>query len=372
MESHRDDLDLAAELRALRPTPRPAFAAALDSRAAAGFPRSARLQRSPVRRAGNLLRAVPARRLPALAGACAVAAIAIATAVVATSESGRGTSPTSLFSAAATTAAPPKDNSSAASGRATVAPLPSAAAPAVAPNVAEAPGPGPYAPNVAHRDVERSAQIVLGAEASEVRSAAAKVFETVQAYHGIVLSSSISDGAAGEAGASFELLIPSGRLDDAMAAFSAIAEVRSRHESTADVTAPTIGLGERLRDARARVSSLLAQLAGAETEVERKALEAKLRSERRNVAALQARLTSLRRRTHLSGVSLRIETGGSVSRNNGWGVDRALGDAGHILSVAAGVSLVGLAILVPPVLICLLAWLARRTWIRRRREHALG
>lgn len=157
-----------------------------------------------------------------------------------------------------------------------------------------------------------------------------------------------------------------------MAAFSAIAEVRSRHESTADVTAPTIGLGERLRDARARVSSLLAQLAGAETEVERKALEAKLRSERRNVAALQARLTSLRRRTHLSSVSLRIETGGSVSRNNGWGVDKALGDAGHILSVAAGVSLVGLAILVPPVLICLLAWLARRTWIRRKREHALG
>ena len=38
MESSRDD-KLAATLSALRPAPRPAFAAELDERAAAGFPR---------------------------------------------------------------------------------------------------------------------------------------------------------------------------------------------------------------------------------------------------------------------------------------------------------------------------------------------
>ena len=57
--------------------------------------------------------------------------------------------------------------------------------------------------------------------------------------------------------------------------------------------------------------------------------------------------------------------------SGGWGVDDALGDAGHILTVAAGVSLVGLAILVPPILIGLLAWLAHRGWLRRRRERSL-
>lgn len=38
MEPLRDDL-LIADLQALRPTPRPQFAAELDERAAAGFPR---------------------------------------------------------------------------------------------------------------------------------------------------------------------------------------------------------------------------------------------------------------------------------------------------------------------------------------------
>jgi hypothetical protein len=232
-------------------------------------------------------------------------------------------------------------------------------------------GPGPYASHVARRDVERSAAIVLSASPSEIRGDAAKVFETVHAYHGIVLRSSIRDGHAGEAGATFDLLVPSGQLGDAMAALSSIADVSSRHESTVDVTARTIGLGERLQDARARVESLLAELANAETETEREATEAELRSARRRVASLRGRLADLSRHTHLSSVSLRIETGGPTGGGNGWGIGDALGDAGHILAVAAGVVLVGLAILVPPILIGLLVWLAHRGWVRRRREGAL-
>jgi uncharacterized protein DUF4349 len=73
-----------------------------------------------------------------------------------------------------------------------------------------------------------------------------------------VLSSSIRDGTAGEAGAKFDLLIPSGKLGDALAAFSAIGEVRSRRESTQDITAPTIGVRERLQDSGAKIEGLLA------------------------------------------------------------------------------------------------------------------
>jgi hypothetical protein len=368
METRREDTDLAAELRALRPTPRPAFVAALDARAATGFPASPRRGRGG--RAWKLPRIVPARRLPALAGAGAVAAIAVATAVVASSESGtpvatpprlghletNGARPSSPESA---TAAPAKGAPSAASGGVL-------AAPGSVPAPIEA---GAYP---SHRDVERSAQIVLATGASEVRDAAAKVFEAVQAYHGIVMRSSIQDGRGAEAGASFDLLIPSDRLGEAMAAFSAIAEVRSRSESTADVTAPISGLAERLRDAQARVESLLAQLAGAETEAERRAVEAELRVARHRVAALRARLASMQRRTHLSAVSLRIEAGGDASRGAGWGIGRALRDAGHILSVAAGVTVIGLALLLPLVLIWLLALLGRRAWIRRSRERTLG
>ncbi len=47
-------------------------------------------------------------------------------------------------------------------------------------------------------------------------------------------------------------------------------------------------------------------------------------------------------------------------------------DAGHILTIAAGVTIVGLAILAPLALIALLAWLANRAGVRRARERALG
>ena len=85
-------------------------------------------------------------------------------------------------------------------------------------------------------------------------------------------------------------------------------------------------------------------------------------------------MTELDRRANLSRVSLRIETGaGAASTSNGsWGIDDALGDAGHILAIAAGVTLIGLAVLGPIALIALLAWLAHHAWVRQRRERALG
>ena len=410
MKSHRDEIDLSAELRALRPAPRPEFTTALDSRADAGFPKASRRPSSGVRRIAELrpapgripelLRAVTRRRLLAPAGAAAVAAIVVATALIVTTEdepsggtadvsapqfkeagSGSDASSTQFSAPPPTSAAgaPTSAAGNAAAGRARAAQgtidstIDRLSGPGPDRLSGPGPGAGPYASRAAHRNVERSAEIVLGADASDVRSAAANVFETVHAYDGIVLRSSISDGSKGEAGATFNLLIPSGKLSDAMAAFSGIAEVRSRHESTVDVTAPTIGLGERLQDARAKVEGLLAEVARAETEADREAAEAKLRSARRRVAALRARLTNLRRHTHLSAVWLRIETGAAAAGGNsgGWGVDDALGDAGHILTVAAGVSLVGLAILVPPILIGLLAWLAHRGWLGRRRERSL-
>ena len=88
--------------------------------------------------------------------------------------------------------------------------------------------------------------------------------------------------------ADFELLIPSAKLGDALASFSAIAEVRSRHEATQDITAPTVGVGERLQDARATVESLLGQLADADTDAERVAVEAQLR-----IGALPGRRAAL-------------------------------------------------------------------------------
>jgi len=372
METPRDD-QLAEDLRALRPTPHPQFATELDKRAAAGFPRRSRLPRISFGR----LRAVRPRRLLLPAAGLAAIAIAVTTAFVATNESkeseGGGGSLLSLTAPQAQESAPTTPPVETAGEEAT------AASGAASSNGASFSydGSGRYSRSsdrLDNRSVERSAQIVLGADPADVAEDAAKVLEAVHAHNGIVMRSSTRQGAAGEAGARFELLIPSAKLNDALAALSAIDEVRSRHEATADITAPTVNVGELLQDSKARIDSLLGQLEGAETESEREAVEAELRQERRHRARLRAELQNLQRRAELSRVLLRIETGAAEEPSGGgaWGIDDALGDAGQIFAVAAAVAVVALAILGPIALIALLAWLTHRAWVRRERRRVLS
>ncbi|HEX6665284.1 MAG TPA: DUF4349 domain-containing protein [Solirubrobacterales bacterium] len=387
MARFKDDADLAAALRAVRPTPHPDFAAELDHRADAGFPRHAPGS-SGAERLLAWVRALRPRQLLIPAGAVALAAIValvLSTSTI-TSESpqqgggGSVLSYTNTFdqgnpyngflSKGGTESSAQEfaggDSSSAGSSSS------AASSEQASPSVETL---RPFSSDTANRRVERSAEMVLGAEPDQVDEAAAEVFDAVHASNGIVLRSSIQNGSAAGAGAEFELLIPSGRLGDALAAFSGIGEVRSRHEATADITAPTVTVGEHLRDSRARIDGLLAQLAEATTESEREAVETELRGERRRSAALRSRIATLHRRANLSRVSLRIETGAAAAatdEDSVWGVGDALGDAGRILGVAAAGAVVGLAILGPALLIALLAWLAHRAWLRRGRERALS
>jgi Domain of unknown function (DUF4349) len=379
METPRDE-QLAADLKALRPTPRPEFTAELDERAAAGFPRRSRLPWFSLDR----LRAAQPRRLLIPAGGVAVLAIAVSTAVVVSTESGGGPSsaePRALFEQTETPkpreAQPLSDSAAGAAG----GPAPMAAeaeSSAAASSPEQKSGEVMFSDEVPvkrNRAVERNAELVLGADPADVADDSADVFEAVHAHDGIVLRSSTREGEPGVAGARFELLIPSGKLGDALAALSAIDEVRSRHEATNDITAPTVTTGELLQDSKARVDSLLAQLEAAETESEREAVEAELAQERRHRARLRAQLQHLERRADFSRVLVRIETGdsGQPSDEGGaWGIGDAIDDAGQILAVAVAVAVVALAIVGPIALIALLAWLAHRAWLRRERRRVLS
>jgi hypothetical protein len=236
---------------------------------------------------------------------------------------------------------------------------------------------GPFAADQNSRAIERSAQLVLGTDREGVRDAVDDIFGIVGRYSGIVISSSIQDGPEGEAGARFELMIPTGRLSDALADLSGVAEVRSREEQTLDITAPTVTTGEKLQDARAEVEGLLGQLADADTDDERAAVKQQLSFQRRRVASLRSTLSRLERRANLSRVSLDVVTGdaatfpGPGGEDDSWTIGDAVDDAGKILATAAGVTLIALAVLAPFVLIALLGWLARRAWIRQGRERAL-
>lgn len=382
METPRERDDrLAAELRALRPAPSPEFAAKLDERAAAGFPRLTRLSL-------NRLPAMSPRRWLIPAGGVAVIAFVIATAVI-TSDSPQQTQFSQGATGSSKQAAKPGGSTLGElvpfDEEAPVAPSSQAASGSAEAEVGTSSNSsfdgsgrymngGAHLTDLHHRAVEHSAEIVLGAAPEDVADDSAQVFEAVHAHDGIVMRSSTREGQPGQAGASFELLIPSAKLGDALAALSSIDEVRSRHEATDDITAPTVATGELVQDSKARIDSLLAQLEAAETESEREAVEAELAQERRHRSRLRGQLQDLERRADYSRVLLRIETGTEESGSGGgtWGVGDALGDAGQILAVAAAVAVVGLAILGPIALVALLAWLTHRAWVRRERRRVLS
>lgn len=376
---------LAAALAELRSTPEQDFAAELDENAAAGFPGGER--RLPGAALWDRIRSAPLRRRLMPLGATALAAIVVATAVVATSEPDEdlpvstatgdgGGAPTVRPLEAAPAPAGGSGGAYATAGEegATALDARTDARRFVLPG-APAPDPGPFASGERRRFVERSAALTLGAEPEQVQPVADEVFGVVGRHNGIVLSSSIADGPEGQAGAQFSLLIPSVRLDDALADLSQIAEVRSRQENALDITAPVVTVRERLQDARAEVEGLLKQLANADTDEERAAVKAQLEFQRQRVAGLRAAKNRLERRANLSRVQLDVVTGDALSFGSGedgaWTIGDAVDDSGRILAVAAGVTLVGLAVLAPLALLLALALLGRRAWVRAGRERAL-
>lgn len=381
MEAFREDDRLVAELRALRPVPRPDFAADLDRRAAAGFPpRAGAGPREALARLADRLGARRPRRLTLSLAGAALAAILVATVIVSQVERSNQNDTSAIQGtqihpgrpgAGALLEGPVPDHLVAPTGEASAGAAANAAGGTASSAEYESESASPAASGTAHRDVERSAEIGLVAEPADVDEDAAAVYRAVHRARGIVLRSTTTEGR--HAGAYFSLLIPAGALSDALDEISQIDRVRTRHEASLDITAPTVGLAERLREARARIDSLLGELAAAETEAQREVVEAELRRERRRAASLAARLTRLHRRAHLASVEVRIETGASGdSGAGGWSIDDALRDAGRVLAIAAGVALVGAAALVPLALLALLAWLGRRTWIRAARRRALG
>lgn len=380
MERFEDDTKLSQELRALRPRPRDGFAAELDERAAAGFPRRGRLGSvaAASARVWARLRAMPPRRVVLVAGAASLTVIAATAALTLSGDNGStervsGGHLLSLSDGGQSgeAADEPPDGGAPLSDRA-ISPTGGGGAryiPAAPGSSATAAG-----GRASNRVVKRWSKIFIGAPAADVPAVASEVFAVTDANNGIVVSSTVREGdEAGEnrADANFQLLIPSGKVGEAMESFSSLGEVISRRDSTADITAGAVRARTRVKDSRARIESLLGQLAAAATEPEREAVEAELRGERRRLNRLSGRLDRLRERAQLSRVDVRIVGDGAASSSS-WGVADGLDEAGHLLAVAAGVAIVAIAVLGPLALIALLVWLARRTWLTWSRRRALG
>jgi hypothetical protein len=371
--------ELVGDLRASAPEMSPAFAARLERDVADGFP--APTEQPLLRRPRRWV------LLPAV-GVLAAALIAL---VVVLGQSNNDTSQVAVDlgattaresapapqassgGSAATDSAGGFDAQSAPANRA-AAPAAKSAAPAPSAAVAPVRPSAGIAKSSAPRKVERTADLVLETPSGKVESTSDEVIRTVDRFGGIVASSAIGsdDQAGGEA--VFDLRIPTGRLDDALAALSKLGHVAERTQNLQDITSSFTSAQDRLSDARAERRGLLRALARATTQAQIQSLRARLRTTRSTIARLNGDLASLRRRADLSNVHVTVrgvEGGGGAATGGDWSPGDAARDALRVLEVMAGVALIALAIGVPLGLLGIAIALAARAGRRRGRERAL-
>ncbi len=130
-----------------------------------------------------------------------------------------------------------------------------------------------------------------------------------------------------------------------------------------------------MRDARADRDGLRARLAKAATDKERSSLRARLDRASRRVTRAERAVASLGQEVSFATVELSVQgtrrSGAAAVPGDRWTPGDALGDAGRVLEVIAGVLVIALAIALPLAILAVLAGFGSRVVTRRRRERAL-
>jgi Domain of unknown function (DUF4349) len=240
--------------------------------------------------------------------------------------------------------------------------------------LAQPPLPGTaFAPRHRERRIERSIAMTLTAPDDEIPALAEDVNGVATRYGGFVLRSELDTGDDGASG-SYELRIPSSRLQGAVRALAGLATVSSQSQSGQDVTRDFVTTADRREAARAERRSLLRRLENAETDSEAEALRARLDLVAGEINGLRSQLRDLRLRTDYAIVSVDLigDEGDSGSSAGGSSLDDAVADAGDLLVGFAGVMIRVLAIVIPVGLIAGLVWVGTAAARRRRRESALA
>ena len=355
---------LAVQVRDARPRPDAGAVARLDERAAAGF--------AP-RRAAAASRSRRRLAAPLVAASLALAAI---TGIAVLNSSGGDDAPGIVATAPqpepATTgdvAAKERSQQSADGSSATSTAAPQSLAPGAAASPAAPSGGAPA------RSVERGASLHLAALPGGLDDVASGVVRTTDALGGYVVSSSVEARGSGGS-ATFDLRVPAPRLQTALARLSDLARVRSRTQSSLDVTGSVVAVRNRLDALKAERRGVLRQLAAATTPADTARARARIRVLDVRIARAQAARDTLRRRTAYSTINVEVTTrrpaaGATTGTSGSWTPGDALHDALRVLSVTLGVALVALAVLLPLGLLAAACFGAWRLTVARRRRHAL-
>ena len=238
------------------------------------------------------------------------------------------------------------------------------------PAAADSAGGSPGSDGRDRRYQVRNAQLTLATRPRDVEKVAAGVLRVADVSGGFVASSTVSDE-----GGSFELRIPTARLNRALADLSKLGKVRSRTQSSEDITAETVSARGRLREAQREREGLLRALANANTLNETESVRARLRTVNERIATLRAAVRRVANRASYANVSVELVSDRSgaapIGDDGRWTPGDAFRDAVRVLEVAAGIALIVLALLLPLALLGGVGALAARGLGHRRRERAL-
>jgi hypothetical protein len=363
--------DLETLLRDVRPAPDPDWAVKLDARVAARFP-------APVPRWKAKLHALR-DHMAALTLTTATAAALVSIVVVGVNMDNSGDDEGSV---AMTAEAPTSDSSGGAGGSNESDSDGSGSSgnsgSSTAPKQASGPQPSSAAAPLADapasdRAVLRNAAITLSTPPDQVESMVDRAIALVDGLGGFVQTSEVSSSGS-RASATLTVKIPSARLDSGLAQISKLAHVKSRSQQAQDVTDQRSSLEAAVRDARADRDGLRARLAKAATDKERSSLRARLDRASRRVTRAERQVAALGQEVAYATVELSVvgeRRSGAAVPGDRWTPGDAIGDAGRVLEVVAGVLVIALAILVPLGILAVLAALGNRVITRRRRDRAL-
>jgi hypothetical protein len=304
--------------------PSPAFAAELDRKVREGFPRPARRQ------------LVWPKLWPALASAALLVVVAVV-AISLTGNDGRRSASTTALKA---------EPSHDAVRNARAGDLQQFSLSTAAPTV---------------RRVQRDVQLTIAADDGKLQQTADKVGTVAETHHGFVYSSHVTTGDGGASGGTFELRVPQRELQTTIADLSKLGELRSRSESSQDLTAPYGRTQDRLGNAlvERRTLKLRRQTA---------AVRARIAELNAAIDTLSARLKNLRRNTAFSTVTVTLE---QAKKKHAAGTGAAFDDARRILEGMLNFCVRALAVLLPLALLAALAAFGARLTRRRLASRAL-
>ena len=234
----------------------------------------------------------------------------------------------------------------------------------------------PLQPPTTGRKVVQGAQLNLSAAPNRIDDVAQEIYNLIGQVNGIVENSNVTQGGL-NGSANFQLSVPSGSLGQTMSQLSSLtyAQVVSRTDTSQDITDQYGAATRALADARALRTSLLKQLASATTTDQVDSLKAQINDAEASISSDQATINRLNHQVNYSEVYVTIQAGSApapVSHGGGgFTIGKAAHDAGRVLTVVAGVALIGLAALTPIALVLALMWWIGSALRRRRREQAL-